>query len=271
MRLEEQIKTEIYKNMIERDEKKYRWFIRALKTFKHIKPAEGRFLETYYLTMRYIDDVVDEDIELPIEHATTEEFVQSKINFLKVKKPRDKIERLMIECFEQAKKLGENFEAETKDILNSMLFDAKRKGKMQIFSENELKQHFYELDIRGTVKGALKIFREKEDYKKIEPLGIASRIYYNLRDYREDIEKGYVNIPREECKRLGITQNKLEDITCKEIQNWMKEQAKTGKELIKNYSGIKKDLKILTRITLKIVYEMPATKFFEKTLSNNLI
>lgn len=269
MKLEEDmLKTEIYKNMIERDEKKYKWFIRALKSLKHIKPAEGRFLESYYIIMRYVDDVVDEDIELPKGYTTTAEFVQSKINFIEIKKPRDKLEYLMKDCFEQAKTFGEDFEAETRDILNSMLFDAKRKGKMQIFSENELKQHFYELDIRGTVKGALKIFGEKEDYEKIKPLGIASRIYYNLRDYREDIEKGYVNISEEECNRFGITKNKLEDITCKEIQNWMREQAKTGKELIKNYNGIKKDLKILTRITLKIVYEMPATKFFEKIMLN---
>jgi hypothetical protein len=49
----------------------------------------------------------------------------------------------MLYCFELASKIGTDFRAETRDILESLLFDANRRVRLKIFSEEALIHHFH--------------------------------------------------------------------------------------------------------------------------------
>lgn len=266
------IREEIYSHMLKTRSSKYKWFLYALRSFKYlsVNSVKGDFLEYYYSLMRYVDDVVDGDLELPSGYKTKEEFVAGRIDFsLDPRKPKHQIDYLMLHCFELASSFGEDFSQETRDILLSMLFDAKRYGKKELFTEEVLSHHFHLLDVKGTIRAALKVFGEDpENYDRLEPLGLASRIYYNLRDYDEDSEAGFVNIPREDCVRLKINPNDLESRVSPSVQNWFREQATKGVELldIHNRKMSNGSLGFLAKVTLPLVYERPARRYFETIL-----
>ena len=268
------MRDKIFNHMLETRESKYKWFLRALRSFKYLSlsPTRGNLLESYYILMRYIDDIVDGDVPLPERYDSKEKFVEGKIEFSKnPSNPSDASDLLMVYCFDIADKLNFSINEETEDILTSMLFDAKRHGKKIIFSENELKDHFYLLDVKGTIKCAIKVF--KEDYKKyeaIEPLGIASRIFYNLRDYEEDYNAGLINISLEDVQRFGIKEQDLENKVSGPVKAWFKDQARQGLEQIEEYlrRTFREKFSPLVKLTLPLVYEKPARRYFENILQN---
>jgi hypothetical protein len=266
------MRNEIYQHMLATRGDKYRWFLRGLRAFKYISlnPARGTFLESYYTLMRYVDDVVDGDAPLPVEYSSTEEFVDRKIRLTKRHVgPSDASDHMLEYCMALGEKFGHDFSTETLDILTSMLFDARRHGTMRVFSEEELQHHFHLLDVRGTISATLKVFGEQPaKYPLLQPLGCASRIYYNLRDYDEDIKAGLVNVSAEDRIRFGIRD--LEDRLSTPVQDWMHDQAQQGIELIKEYRKDVVDAGFgwLVRITLPIVYEQPALRYFESILSS---
>src|SRR3989344_3708566 len=148
---------QVYSHMLETRGPKYTWFLRALQTFKYasVDPMRGAFLEDYYALMRHVDDIVDGDAPLPPTHNSKEEFVSQKIQFARDPQyPSDTIDDMILHCLDLGKKFGQDFTQETDDILSSMLFDAKRIGKRTLFEGDVLDQHFYRLDIRGTIRAA---------------------------------------------------------------------------------------------------------------------
>jgi len=271
------MKKEVFSRMLLTRERKYKWFLRALRAFKYVSMSQtkGTFLESYYALMRYVDDIVDGDSPLPERFQSSVEFVEEKIAFAKhTTNPRDSADYLILHCFELANRFGQDFSNETEYILHSMLFDAKRHGKRIIFPEEELSSHFHLLDIQGTISAALKVFGEDPaKYKILEPLGLACRTFYNLRDYDEDVKKGLVNISAEDCQRFGIDQSDLEDRLSKGVQDWFVDQARQGMQLLTKHKATVSEgnFGLLARITLPIVYERSSRKYFENVLATSKV
>ena len=270
-----EMKEEIFSHMLNTRGDKYKWFLRALRTFKYssMSSTRGTFLEAYYTLMRYVDDIVDGDAPLPDRFQSSVEFVEEKIDFAKhTTTPKDSADYLMLYCFELANKFGQEFSSETQDILSSMLFDAKRYGQKIVFPGKELSYHFHLLDIRGTVSATLKVFGEDSSkYLILEPLGLACRLFYNLRDYDEDIKAGLVNISSEDCQRFNIAKSDLENRLSNGVQGWFRDQSIQGLDLLQKHKQIVKEgnFGLLARVTFPIVYENSARKYFENVLSEN--
>jgi hypothetical protein len=171
---------------------------RALSSLGMSK-ARGGFLQNYYLYHRFDDDVIDGDYPLPKHCGTPLEFIESKIEFARtLSNPRDWADELLVTCYELASQFNEDFRYETDCILQSLAFDAGRVGKNRLYPEEDLLESFHRLDIEGTVRAMLKVHDESQyAYDAIEPLALATRIFYNLRDLAEDLAVGYVNIPQE--------------------------------------------------------------------------
>jgi len=268
-----EMRSRVYAHMLRTRGWKYRSFLRYLRVFKYIAfaPVRGEFLESYYTMMRYLDDVVDGDVSLPEGCGNEAEYIRGKIRFAQdPSEPSDEIEYLMIYCFALGRGFGCDFSDETRDILDSLLFDAQRRGKMIIFPEKELMHHFHVLDIRGTIRATLKIFRDDpEKYKSLEPLGMACRYQFNIEDIDTDIAAGYVNIPSEACARFGITAEVLRDPGSPRIKSWLKQHAADGLALLDEHHKIlrKVPFTLLEKAVFKVVYEMPARKTFMKTLA----
>ena len=263
----------VFKHMLKTRGWKYRAFLRYLRFFKYIAfaPTRGEFLESYYVLMRYIDDVVDGDVHLPEGFKDEVEYILEKIKFSEnPDKPKDEVDFLMLHCFELGKQFGQDFKDETKDILNSLLFDAKRRGKMIIFSNQELVHHFHILDIRGTIKATLKVFKDDPKmYKILEPLGTACRYQFDLEDFEADIAAGYVNISKEECDIFGISEKDLYNVSSPKIKKWFRKHAEDGMALLDEHHRRlpEGDFSLLARATFPLVYEYPARKVFSKIIS----
>ncbi len=265
----------IFARMRERGEKEgksgYGWFLWGIEALKHFPgfKEQGKFLENYYAVMRQIDDVADGDAPLPEGYATGEEYIQRKIEFLdKGGMPKDEVEGLLELSLKLGKFFGADFSEESRDMLGSLQFDARRRGTHEIFDEKTLHHNFFMLDIRGGVKGSLKIFGEDlNSYEIIKPLGEAVRIYYNLRDFKKEaIKDGLVNISKEDCIKFGITEDMLRSETClvhPGMQAWFKEQAQEGLRLMEEYHTRKQGIKFrpVTEAALKFSFERKAKSF----------
>lgn len=251
---------------------KYGWFLRYFHIFRFISktPAKADFLESYYTLMRYLDDVVDGDAPVPEGYSDAETYLRDKVLFSKnPAQPKDAVDRMMLHCFELGASFGETFEEETDDILNCLLFDARRMGKMMVFSNNELMAHYHRLDISGTVQATLKLFSEDSSkYPLLEALGIASRFFYDLRDFSDDISKGLVNVPAEDLETLDIDISELGDVKNVKVRRWFRLQAERGMELMRQHKiNVKKSgFRWSTKATFPLVYGNPARKFFRKVL-----
>ncbi len=256
---------------------KYRSFLRWLRVFRYISfmPQRGEFLESYYTLMRYIDDIVDGDTILPEGYSNAADFVLDKIAFSRVlKNPKDEVDYLMLYCYQVANQFGESFQQETEDILNSLLFDANRFGRNIFFPEEELMHHFHLLDVRGTIKGMLKIYNEDpEKYHFLSPLGIATRIHYDLQDFRADVDAGYINISEEDCIRFEIKMADILEDDSPAVRKWFIKQAEKGLELLEEHKRLLPQAKFrwFTRNTLPVIYGNPARKFFMQVLQNSNI
>lgn len=269
----ERMRSLVFQRMLRTRGWKYRSFLRYLRIFKYVAfaPTRGEFLESYYVLMRYLDDIVDGDVPLPDGYLNESAYISEKINFFKsLHDPIDEVDYLMRYCFNLGAKFGENFESETDDILNSLLFDAKRKGKMIIFPKKELMRHFHLLDVRGTIRATLKIFREDPDkYVLLEPLGIACRYQYDIEDIESDLEAGYVNISQEDCAEFHIHREDLGDPSSLKIKKWLRQRSKDGLNLLQEHHRLLPvgNFSLLARWTFSLVYEIPARHTFEKIIS----
>lgn len=221
--------------------------------------------------MRYIDDVVDGDMELSAKYSSESEYISEKIEFSRNPvNPKDEVDYLMMYCFQLAERFGEDFQEETKDILESLFFDAKRRGKWIIFPKEELIYHFHLLDIRGTIRATLKIFKDgPEKYTILEPLGVACRHQYDIEDFETDIAAGYVNISKEDFVRFGIKKEDLQNSSSPNIRAWLQHHSEEGISLLEKHrkNMPRGKFSILEKMVFRIVYENPARKVFLKILS----
>lgn len=268
-----QMRTRVFKFMLKTRGWKYRTFLRYLRLFKYaaFAPTRGEFLESYYVLMRYLDDIVDGDAPLPEGYLNESDYIINKVRFSKNPiDPKDEVDYLMLFCFELAERFGEDFQNETEDILNSLLFDAKRRGKMIIFPKKELMHHFHLLDIRGTIRATLKVFKEDpEKYKLLEPLGVACRYQYDIEDIEADLAAGYVNISQEDCAQFDIAREDLNNPSSWKIKKWVLQRAEDGMQLLEEHQSRlhKGNFSLLARWTFSLVYEFPAKKVFKRIIS----
>ena len=223
--------------------------------------------------MRYLDDVADRDINPP-NGFTPSEYIHRKINYTKIKSylrptARDTIEQLINWCDHLGSKFNCNFEQESVEIMKSLLFDSERYGSKEIFPHEQLQYHFHMLDIHGTVRSCLKLWGEDiGKYELLIPLAQATRIYYDLRDYEEDYDNGYINISKEEFEKYDLCKDKLRDVD--HVSQWFHDKAVHGMKLLEEHKKVENEFGWLSRYTFPMVYEEPAEKFFVGVLRKKL-
>lgn len=290
-----EMREQVFADMRATRKDKYKGLIRGIRVFKYLMLLQtrfdfpeafrrGEFLSTYYALMHHIDDVVDDDVPLPTSAQSKKEYVEQRIAFISQSQPpTDIADYLFLYSSYLADQLGYDMHSETEDIFRSLLWDAHRTGTSKVFPERELNHHFYLLDIRGTIRGMLRLFDETpEKFEQLEYIGRASRIYFNLKDLVSDIKAGVINISQEDCHRHNISPADLEVIASNGnlplsygIRKWVREQANEGLDLLA-YHRLeilpKHSLGLWGRLTLRFVYEQPAKQYFMKALntSNNV-
>ena len=110
------MRNRVFKHMLKTRGWKYRAFLRYLRFFKYaaFAPTRGEFLESYYVLMRFLDDVVDGDAPLPEGYLNESDYILYKIRFSKnMINPNDEVDYLILYCVELAEKFGEDNKLET--------------------------------------------------------------------------------------------------------------------------------------------------------------
>lgn len=256
--------------------------------------TRGELLASYYVLMRYIDDIVDKDAALPSTASSREEYVEQRLAFAQnPARPTDTADYLTLHCYSSAAKLGFSIADETRSILLSMLFDAKRveaaerTGQGLIFPEQELRRNFYLCDIEGTVKGMLKLFGDDpQKFPLLEPIGLADRTRLTLEDLSADIRVGLINIPEEDMAQYGISRSDLEAVAAlphelaleklvaipealpKGVREWVENKAKTGLALVAENKEIVRthQFRLLGKLALQVKYALPMERYFQRVL-----
>ncbi|MCD5380399.1 hypothetical protein LR004_00575 [Candidatus Gracilibacteria bacterium] len=232
--------------LLERDYEKYIIIVNAYKKIglliNFLSLNNPDLQETLFQNINFKgrgeDDIFDKDLLVDI---SDEERLELYKNFLEGNYEQvPYIELLAKEIRKISKILGKEQEIEEvlKKIVETVTFDFKRSiGEEKYLSKNELEENFYKLDIEGTIGGMAIIldFDYNDTIKKLEPLGIASRIAYNLQDLTDDIRKNLCTITKENITIFGITEDDIEYISGfdkiwdvdnipKSIQNYINDQ-----------------------------------------------
>lgn len=283
----------VYRRMGQDPEKgsSYRLFLLSLQLFRYMpfikNPAlKGEFLELFYLAMRIFDDMVDGDAPHKLPPA---ERVRLGENILQAVQRQDfsadnPVLAFYVQAQQIGQKLGMDITTRAGEIMRSILFDAKRiahqeqTGQMKVCSQEELQQHFFDLDIAGTIGLTLPLFDSPDverDLQLLIPLGQATRTHYNVRDLQADIKAGLCNISREEMKFLHISPRDLEAVKSAvhiqayppSVRQWVMSQIQQGRKLLGRHDDQMKNASFprFTRFVLWQTYQRPAENCFDDT------
>lgn len=235
---------------------------------------KGSLLEADYLWLREVDDIADGDKPLPAGYSSQAEYVAEKLTFLReLNEPQDDVDALILFCSALSSKIGIDLSHPRQMIMESMLFDAQRLGTGAVFPEAVLQEYFYKCDIVGTIAGALPLFGESTGkWPYLYDSGQAVRIYYNLRDFEDDIDAGLVNISEEDMQRFGITNSDLYNIENAPLKAWFTDQAEQGLALLEKGTKTMKEagLKPMGRHLVNFYHGRPARKFFKTVLQSKV-
>lgn len=231
--------------------------------------TRGRLLQAVNVAERILDDTADRD-RVPPPGYSPVSYLEEKRAFVRnPQSPRDRLDYLFIYCYELADKSGLKINGELDAFFDYFLFDAKRYGTGNIFPKAELDRAYDACDITGTIRGSLMVFGDNPDRAHLlTPIGKATRIYYSLRDYEADIEKGYVNIPRESVDVHGITAQDLRNRFSPPVDAWFREEASEGLRLLDQQRETlgRERFGLRGRFALKYAYEKPTRKYLEAVL-----
>ena len=263
------LKQQAYENLSQKGRSTRPWVAMLESTPILLGQERSRLLLAVNTGMRLLDDIADGDMPPPENHSRIA-YLEQKHAFVREPfYPQDEIDLLFTYCYEQSAKVGIDISEELDAFFQYFLFDANRLRTGKVFTKEELEKAYDNCDIFGTIKGCLKLFGDDpEKYDLLVPLGRATRTYYTMRDWNEDIAAGFVNIPKEDMARLGVQYDELSDISSPGIQTWFHEQATYGLNLLdvhRNNMAVG-NFKWLGRLALPLAYERPARGYFENVL-----
>lgn len=253
-------------------------FVPGLEYFEDgMRRAEA--IESIYTASHFVDDVVDRDAELPDGYASSVEYVDRIIHVIDgIDAPRDAIERLFVYGLGLARQTGVGVAPDLREVMLSLRFDAVRQtaGSMQVFKKAEMQHHFHFRDTIGVIGICLKLMREwYVKYSDLSELGEATRIYYNLRDLKEDVRARLFNIPAEDVDLFGISlpDHVSEDTVsawCRSVpvRKWCAAEAERGLALLATYRKKRPRLQLhsFTRAVLHWMYERKTDAYLRRII-----
>lgn len=233
--------------------------------------TRGYLLQSVNVGMRVLDDIADGD-RLPPPGISAVEYLEAKRDFINnPESPKDEVDGIFTYCYQLADRAGLNINRELDAFFEYFLFDAKRRGKQQVFKRKELDRAYDACDITGTIRGSLMVFGDDpEKAELLTPLGRATRKFYTLRDHEEDTRAGFVNIPSETMAMFGVTLDDLRDRFNPRARMWFHEEAQEGLRLLEEHEQMMRRERFAWRgrLVLPIAYVKPARSYLTAVLSN---
>jgi len=183
-----------------------------------------------YAYFRWVDDVLDEQAGTPVEKAA---FIQRQVDLLEAcshgQMPAGLTneERMLADLLERDHQPGSGLQAYLTNMMAVLTFDASRRG--QVVSQAQLEQYTSQLAL--AVTEALHYFIGHEQPAPLHPdryLAVsAAHITHMLRDFTEDLQTGYFNLPGEWLKAKKLQPG---TVHAADIRDWVCERVKTARD-----------------------------------------
>ncbi|MBI2020404.1 hypothetical protein HYS94_03195 [Candidatus Daviesbacteria bacterium] len=254
----------------------YGSYFAAMWGFGLIYSEESRLFRSANFYWRFIDDIADKDRPLSPWYKSREEFLQHKKGTIHqlFSQPEstiygDKEDILLADYYSTSRKLGVDLSQESFDILDSIIFDEERARERRILTQQELDEYFGQLD-PACIRGALKVAGETCDHRNFDPLSLAVRTMFNLRDFPKDFRDGLINMSEEDIKRYGVELEALRVDRVEQfagyhpMRRWYQDQITAGQY----YLDVSR--KILSRLELKKITRFVTRAFFERPAQTTL-
>lgn len=218
-------------------------------TFKIYLPKKRReYANLICAYLIWADNVID-GTELTV--IEKKKFISDQIKFIDLiiigeqPNPEIKEQRYLLLFSDYSLAINKtNFIYDVKVILIALSWDVDRLGKDGIFSEKELTKYMDTL-LESTFRLFVNLLLpEKNQYYDDDYISDFFWHLANARDFREDIEAGYINISREDIQKYNLNlQNICED---KNLDRWFESIVPLLRELIES------EAKILSKMHFKI-------------------
>ncbi|HVF69424.1 MAG TPA: squalene/phytoene synthase family protein [Xanthomonadales bacterium] len=193
----------------------------------------GRAARSGYLFLRHIDDAVDGDRPISGDPQSYVLDLRRQVETGDFRKDIrvSALAKRSLEILDRVKKSTDNPRQDFLDGIDGILFDHRRSKIRRSLSEKELEK-YYE-DAIGPGLNILLVGTESSLRSSDIPefsTGLA-RIY-SVRDFKDDWERGIINIPREIQEQAGLTpQNKYEDVINNTlVAQWTAASLEQGKQ-----------------------------------------
>ncbi len=233
--------------------KKYAEFLQKLNKLKilfivwwlpDIEKRVKLFKYIYY-AMRLLDDICDWDTPKKLSNVEKNDLAE---NICDIDTDRKELLNLLIkEIFILSDDLQilEEVSYYLYQIIISVKFDLYRtiNNKEWVVSKNDLNQNFYKMDIEWTIGLTALIFwlEVKKSINILKYLWEATRIWYNLEDFKSDISNKIINIPKEDMEKYHVSLKDLKNfqenwIICRGLNDWFFDQIREIDILLKIHS-----------------------------------
>lgn len=230
---------------------------------------DSHYLLASYTYLRYLDDKIDNPSTSISEAKFLVATVRNKINHFMTHNDfiiEANIDLLLKDFLFYAQSHKPTLIVNFLNILDSFEFDIARIGKL--ISKDELDNYSFQMG--GSFINFISHFLEIPEQKIIPISNIASLSCqaYMLKDYFEDIERGYINIPKEDISSFNLD---ISNVLSDNFSIWVSREIKRLNKNIVFYANIDiTELKFTTKLILYL-FLVPRIYFIKVIRRNKFV
>lgn len=227
------------------------------------------YLAAIYSYMRYLDDLVDEPTVSADEAMWILEEQREKILCLYDRRhiiPKTDYDVLLLQFVEYDLQNGSSLKNPLLAMLGSLFFDSNRIGR--IMSHAELEE--YSETMGSSFLSFMFHFLHKapSNEGQLKAVARAACQAYMLRDLREDLKKGYINVDEESIKLFEID---IRDPESNNFRDWIKERVQQLERQLKAFTRILREEQCFRNRLILLLFLEPRRHVLRRIRGNQFV
>lgn len=235
-----------WKRLLSRDARKYAKITTAINILSATRIAPA-FAPAYFFC-RAVDDFADGDRDLPSEHGDYFQFSRTLIDLIDGnREPTDDVDFLLSQVIQR---LGSNtsngidVKTELKAFMKAMEIENERRMNNGLLTREQL-MDLYRDSFSSPQNIAFAALGSTASSEVVSQLGLLQGSFYAIRDLRDELPRGIINIPSEVIERSDLEHGDLCDpdivLENPSIQEWIKASLAECQEWISELRAVDLD------------------------------
>src|SRR3989344_4041834 len=194
---------------------------------------QGLIMRASYLPIRFVDDLLDGDVPKekgdPITYAQelSEHITTNSLD----RTPIERQLRYALDALESKARPSDNPRGDFVKVIGTIIFDRMRASERKTLSANEIEQYYrnaFDPVINITLMALDSKFRSKD----VPALSYGQGRVYSARDFKEDWERGIINVPGRAISLAGLSPTSAFESVSKNanITNWFHQSLASTKQ-----------------------------------------